>query len=139
MRAISLGGAWGVGMVIFAAACASASRVDEEPLIAQRDVDVSPRMIRCGVGYPEPTPSAGDDVVPYVRVTVPVIVAADGTVESVGTPQLIHSTADVRNLRLSSTARDQARYRAEGCLFQPALLEGVPVSARFDLRFTVPN
>jgi hypothetical protein len=137
MGVTSIGRPGLLALAICAAACVSPNRVDEEPLIAQSEVDVQPRLKGCGAGYAQPAPDL-DDPIPYVRVSVPVIVAADGTVESIGTPQLIHSTADVRNMRLSSSARDEARYRAESCVFEPALLEGIPVSARYALTFVVP-
>jgi hypothetical protein len=136
MRTTSLGSACVVVLAAFAAACASPNRVDERPLISQQEVDSPPHSPRCQGGYAASTPGAGD-VPAYLTVDVPVTVAADGTVESVGTPQIVRNTADAHNLRLTSSARDEARYRAESCVFQPALLLGVAVSARFVLTFEV--
>ena len=137
-----MGGATSSGTILLVAlgacaGCASPNRVDEEPLISRQDVDVPPRVRRCGAGYARPASRSGDPEL-TVRVTVPVVVGADGRVESIGTPQIVRNPADSQNLRLSASARDQARYMAEGCIFEPALLQGVPVSSRFDLTFTIP-
>jgi hypothetical protein len=124
-------------LMCFAAACASANGVDEDPIIPQHEVDVPPRLLSCtGGGFHEPPSEPGIEPV-FVAVTVPVLVGADGTVQNIGAPLPVRSPS--AGTRLSGSARAQARDMAGSCLFEPATLHGLPVTARFELRFAVPS
>lgn len=125
-------GWWAILVGTFAAGCASSGGVSEDPRFAQGDVDVRPRLLHCGT-YVEPRNVTWETE----TVAVPVVVDADGRVRSVGTPRLSSASAASRT-QLSESARETAWDLAEDCVFEPALLEGIPVATGAVVSFRLP-
>jgi hypothetical protein len=123
---------WSIVLTATALGCASPS-ADYEPgvtIAERRNVAVRPQLLRCG-DYQEPPRILWAQT---ERVTVPVLVGADGRVMEVGTPRRTTSPADL-DRRLSDSLRHEAQTLAEECEFDPALLTG-PV--RHAVSFRLP-
>ena len=128
------GVAWFVLLVTPFAGCASSGGVAEDPVFAQRDVDVRPRLLHCG-NYAEPPRITWPET---DFVTVVVLVGSDGRVENVGAPQRVSGPADGNAVRLDDHLRDLARDLAGQCIFEPATLEGIPVATGSTVSFRLP-
>jgi hypothetical protein len=121
---------WSIAVTALTIGCASPGSVAEADL-AQRDVDVPPRLLGCP-GYVAPTPGSRTEV-----VTVSLLVGADGRVHDVRVEGLSDSPAAV-DPRISTSAREQAAALAWDCSFQPATIAGMAVATRHSIRLSFP-
>ena len=113
--------------VVAVTGCATSGAVEDGDLPEGRifgasQVDQPARLIACG-GY---TPPAR--FLPVLGVTVPVIVGPDGTVKQVGTPRS-------RSSGQHPDVLDRGVSLARSCVFEPAALDGRPVTVRDEVHF----
>ena len=116
------------------AACATGSAVyeDEEWVMSSEDADHPAQLLECP-GYVE-LPDVGS-----VRLAMTVVVAEDGSVRyaSAARPSGTRRGRDLSNQGVDAwhQVRADAQRLAEGCRFNPARHEGIPVATRTTVQF----